>query len=280
MTENLSQGAATNLIDVWDVSTFDRELRRGLDDHASLIRDYIMTDRRLFLEREASDRRLPAPENPFAVDFYRMTERVVMKIMASRTIRGWHYTRMTDDEVVSLRASGIYLSSLETIRSRLAAQVLAGAFSQDAADQLFADSPFSRGQEESRSSKFWMVSHPLTCDDGGVELLLGHWGGEATYFWQQDPKLQATLRQLGKPRVLEVAAPMAYSNHAYCAARATVAAYARRMNCPTEEMAFDFYVVEPLGPQHILDVHTENEPSYMSLGRGYPIFSPGDQLDK
>lgn len=42
---------------------------------------------------------------------------------------------MTDDEIDRLRQGGIYPSSLETIRSRFAAQVAAGAFTQEVADR-------------------------------------------------------------------------------------------------------------------------------------------------
>ena len=39
------------LINVWDVSTFDADLRGDLDAHAEVIRDYFLTSRRVWLER-------------------------------------------------------------------------------------------------------------------------------------------------------------------------------------------------------------------------------------
>jgi hypothetical protein len=39
--------------------------------------------------------------------------------METRTIRAWHYTRLTDAEVVAMRMTGISLSSLDAIRQRL-----------------------------------------------------------------------------------------------------------------------------------------------------------------
>ncbi|RCW82325.1 hypothetical protein C7476_108139 [Phyllobacterium bourgognense] len=62
-----------------------------------------------------------------------------MRLMEARTIRAWHSIRLTDAEVDVLRQGGIYPSSLDTIRSRFAAQAAAGAFSQEVADRLFAD---------------------------------------------------------------------------------------------------------------------------------------------
>ena len=41
-------------IDVWDLDTFDRELIAKLQANGDLIRDCILTDRKLELEREAT----------------------------------------------------------------------------------------------------------------------------------------------------------------------------------------------------------------------------------
>lgn len=223
----MSEGA---LIDVWDVETFDPELRGDLDAHAELFQDYFVTSRRQWLEREASDHTGPYPHNPHAGEFIWVTEHI-MRLMEARTIRAWHYTRMTDAELDAIRQNGIYLSTLDTIRTRFDRQVAAGAFTQDIADRLFTDSPFQHEQLGSRSDKFWMVSHPVEIEDSGVELLLESWGGESAYFWQRDPALQTLLKTIGQPRVLEIAMPLALSRHSYSAAEAVVATYARTLDC-------------------------------------------------
>lgn len=243
------------IIDVWNIDTFDSELRGDLDAHAALICNYMHTSRRQWLEHEASDHRMPCPENPHAGDFMAVKEHV-MRLMEDRTIRAWHYTRLTDTEVDTLRQTGIYPSSLDTIRSRFAAQVNAGAFTQEVADRLFADSPYQSDQLDARSGKFWMTSHPVDIQDGGVELLLESWGGEAAYFWQQDTTLQDMLKNMGRPRVLEIAMPLLHSRHTYSAAEAVVATYGRTLGCRPDKHAFDLYTRQPLGPAHILAVHS------------------------
>ena len=185
-----------------------------------------------------------------------------MRLMEARTIRAWHYTRMTDEEVAALPRDGVYLSSLDGLRVRLAAQVKTGMFNEEVSRSLFADSPFQSEQRGSRSDKFWMVSHPATIDDGGVELLLESWGGESAYFWQRDPELQALLRRIGCPRVLEIAAPLVYSRHSFSAAKAVVATYGRRLGCRPDKGAFDLYTRQPLPAEHVLAVHNEGEPNY------------------
>lgn len=110
--------AAQVLIDVWDIDTFDADLCSILGCNADLIRNYMLTSRRQWLEREASDGIMPYPENPHAGEFLAMTERAA-GLMERRTIRSWHYTRMTDEEVELLRQDGIHLSTLDAIRERL-----------------------------------------------------------------------------------------------------------------------------------------------------------------
>lgn len=258
-----------DVIDVWDTGTFDAELRGDLDVHADVIRGYMLTSRRQGLEREASDHTKPHPENPYAGEFIWVKDHI-MQLMEARTIRAWHYTRMTDTEIDALRQGGIYPSNLDNIRSRLAAQVAAGTFSHEVADRLFSDSPYQSDQRGSRSNKFWMVSHPVDTEDGGVELLLESWGGEAVYFWQRDAALQDLLKRIGRPRVLEIAMPLMHSRHAYSAAVAIVATYGRTLGCRPDKHAFDLYTHQPLGPEHILSVHSEGEPSFGTLARGYP----------
>lgn len=180
------------------------------------------------------------------------------------------FTRLTDNEVTALWQGGIYPSSLDSIRSRFAAQVDAGAFTQEVSDRLFADSPYQSDQFGSRSDKFWMVSHPLDVEDGGVELLLESWGGESAYFWQRDLELQDILKLIGRSRVLEIAVPLTHSRHTFSAAEALVATYGRTLGCRPDKHTFDLYTHQPLGPSHILAVHSEGEPDFGSMARGYP----------
>ena len=259
----------TPIIDVWDVDSFDDGLRADLEADADVLRDFHVSSKRLWLEREASDHLLPYRENPHAGAFQAITENI-MREMEDRTIRAWHYTRMTDAEVAAMRRSGIHLSTLASIRTRLDAQVAAGTFPPRIAERLFADSPFQSDQLASRSHKFWMVSHPRRVEDGGVELLLESWGGEAAYFWQLDEELKELLKSIGTPRVIEIAMPLRHSRHSYPAAAAVVAAYIRMFDATDEKKAFDLYTHQPLPADHILAVHSGGEASFANMGFGYP----------
>lgn len=258
------------LIDVWNASSFDQALQTKLSSQAQLVRDYLTTSHRQLLEREASDHRSAPPTNRFGRRYMDFTEEIG-RDMESRTIRAWHYTRLTDDELQHIRDNGIYPGTLDTLRQRIDAQAAKGLFSRADADALYDASPcHHREQQPGRLGKFWMVSDPEPVDDGGVEPLLANWGGESTYFWLEDERLKQLVVKIGRPHILEIAVPLAKTRHAYSAGCAVVGAFARTLGCRPERGGFDLYAIEPLGPPAILTVHTTGEPTFDKIGRGYP----------
>jgi hypothetical protein len=266
---------ATHVIDVWNVETFDEDLMGKLRAHAELVRNYIATDREIFLEREASGLRPAYRSSPHSENYHSLLEDLG-GAMETRTIRAWHYTRLTDAEVEALRTTGINPSSLDATRRRLGAQVAAGKISADTAEALYAASPFHHSEQVApRSGKFWMTSHPVEIGDGGVTLLLRNWGGESVYFWLNDAQLKAEVASVGKSRVVEVAVPLDATNHAYLAGKAVVATFARSLGCVPDFGAFDLYAARALGPDAVRKVHTEGEAAFPEIGKTYPReFSP------
>lgn len=258
------------LIDVWNIDTFDAALLDELNSKRDLLRDYVLTDKRQFIERETADKWMPHQSNPFATERNYFVEDVIMPAMEERTMRAWHYTRLTDDEIALLRSGGVYLSNLEAIRQRLELQVAARALTTEQAEALYAASPFHR-QNDTRSGKFWMVSHPVSSDNSGVELLLESWGGEGVYFWLRDRQLIELVKGFGVPRVIELAVPVRVTRHAYCAAKAVVATFVRTLGCEPECSAFDLYATSALDADAVLSIHTEGEPNFAALARGYPV---------
>jgi hypothetical protein len=262
----------TNLIDVWDTKTFDEELDALLTRSSGLIRNYVVTENCIFVEydRGRGDRKLMTrPNNPYAAGFLSLKEDLA-KLMRERVIRAWHYTRLTEKEVEQMLKEGLHLSTPATLRSRLNSLVQANLLTSDRAETLYAASPFHSNQLDGRSGKFWVVSHPTPVSDSGVERLLAHWGGEVASFWTEDPALIAGVRGIGQARVLELAIPLAITEHTYSAAQAVAATFGQMLGCVVKQHAFDAYVTSALSPGSIVQVHSEGEPSFSALGVGYP----------
>jgi len=260
---------AERLIDVWDAKTFDPQLTAQLHDQVDVITDYVARDREIFLAHELGrSRSLMRPENVHAGAFIALQE-AMGEAMEDRTIRAWHYTRLTDAEVELARREGIHLSTPQTLQNRLEVLAASGDLTGVQVEALYAASPFHE-QLKSRSDKFWMTSHPIAIDDSGVEPLMAHWGGEVASMWMQDEAHLAPLARIGRPRILEVAVPLALTSHAFSAGCAVVAAYGRAHGAHPEKKAFDLYVHQPLPPSALLAVHTQGEVNFDAMGRSHP----------
>jgi hypothetical protein len=256
-------------IDVWNLETFDKALLAELNAWRDLLRNYELTSKRNFLEQRTTKGWVPLESNTYADQQNYVVEQVILPAMEQRTIRAWHYTRLTDREVALIESSGIYISDLAAIRQRLDAQVAARLLSARTADALHAASPFHQ-QNDNRAGKFWMTSHPVSAEDSGVEPLLAHWGGEGAYFCLTDPELIELVKSFGRPRVIELAVPLLLTRRTHSAAQAVVATYVKALGCEPNWSAFDLYTTSALGADAVLNIHTEGDPNFAALARGYP----------
>lgn len=242
--------ASIQPIDVWDLATFDQELLADLERHSSLIRSYMEAAHAISVQREPGD----VPDNPYADRFLSYVEHVGRE-MQNRTIRAWHYTRLTDAAVAAALREGLYPSTLGSLRRRLSAQVAEGCFTtQDVADKLYAASRMH--SEPQRAGKFWMISHPTTPADSTVQPLLDLWGGEVVNFSQEALAVRPLLA-LGTPRIFEIAVPMDATCHSYPASKAVIDTFAKSLGCRSSAKSFDLYSVEQLPVAAILNVHGE-----------------------
>ena len=247
------------MLDTSNPMTFDLELLAALRDNRALIRDYLIRDREIFDAYDnynGPDRPYLRPENPHSNLFQEFREWLI-PLMENRVIRGFHYTRMTDAELEIMRAEGIRLSTPSYLETRLDALVSADLLTIDEVGTILDQSPF-KTQLDIRQNKFWMVSSHLPMDDGGVKPLLAAWGGEVASMHLTDHDLLAKLQLIGRPRMIEVAAPLSATNKTYSAACAVVAAYALQYGWPSEDGVFDFYVKEDLPADALLNVFTQD----------------------
>ena len=259
-------------IDVWNPGTFDDELVALLDRQASALTSYFEAEYRIIRTHDLSndpDKPILRPPNPYTVGFYELSD-AASRWMEVRNIRAYHYTRMTDAELLELRSNGVHMSTPDSLQRRLDTLVTEGLLTQDAADRLYNESPLQRGQLETRGGRFWLVSHPLEIDDPGVTSLLAYWGGEVANMWIRDTPLLDELRLIGLPRIIEVAVPLAATNHASRAAEAVTAAYARGLGAPAPQCAFDLYAMADLPADAVLGVHSQGDETFDAMGRTYP----------
>lgn len=255
------------VIDVWDIESYDSALRGLLAANDRLITDYARVDREIDAEYRASRLGLRR-DNPHAPAYYRLIDAVADE-MRRRTIRGWHYSRLTDDEIERLLVSGLEPSSLDGLRRRLNARVAAADFTEEQAEAIYRSSPFHE-QLGSRAGKIYMVAMPEPLEESGLEEIIGHWGGESAFFWQRDPQILALLQATGRAAIIEIAMPLVSSRHHGAAGQSAVHRFARSLGCDVAPYDFELYSVDPLPGSAIRAVHRQDDALFGRVGSDYP----------
>jgi hypothetical protein len=247
-----------HVLDTSDPKTFDEELLVVLRGNHNLMQNYLMREREIFetYDNYYGRGRPPLrPDNHFWPPFQAFRDSLT-PLMETRFIRGFHYTRMTDAELEIMRADGIRLSTPSFLKARLNALVSEDLLTVDEVQAILDQSPF-KTQLDIRQNVFWMVSARLPMEDEGVKPLLAAWGGEVASMHLKDNDILAKLQSIGRPRMIEVGAPLSATNKTYSAACGVVGAYALQHGWPSEDGAFDFYVTRDLPADALLDFFTQ-----------------------
>ena len=248
------------MLDTSDPNTFDDELLAELRANHTLIQDYLIRNHEIFETYDnyyGPGRSLSRPDNAHWTRFQAFRDHLI-PLMETRVIKGFHYTRITDAELEIMRAEGIRLSTPSYLEARLNALVSADLLTVDEAETILDQSPF-KTQLDMRLNMFWMVSSRLPMDDSGVNPLLSTWGGEVASMHLSDHDILTKLQGIGRPRMIEIAAPLSATNKTYSAACAVVAAYALQHGWPSEKGVFDFFVQKNLPADALLNVLTQDD---------------------
>ena len=219
--------ASKSLIDLWNPNSFSVELERVLTEESQIVFDYHSESSRLMKEHLNSTPYQSLKPNRFSSDYSWFQENRLTPILAETRIRAWHYARLLDHEVDAMQQR-IVPSSLKFLQERLQTLVAMKMLTQKEADTIVKESPFQT-QGKYRSGRFWTVTVPLHCNDGGVSPLLGSWGGESAYFWLKDTLLTAKLKSMGLPRILEIETALSDDLNAFSASSTVLKAWAKKL---------------------------------------------------
>jgi len=123
----------SGVLDLWDFSTYDSELAAFLKAAEDVIRSYHQEEARIATVVAGLERWEMAPENRFAGPRLELREELG-KLLSSREVRAFHYSRLADDEVAQIHEHGLELSTPESLRRRLDTRVRERDLPQDEAD--------------------------------------------------------------------------------------------------------------------------------------------------
>ncbi|EMG51257.1 hypothetical protein WYI_23400 [Ochrobactrum sp. CDB2] len=270
----------TEIISTWNAKTFTEDIHAFLKEHSETIIRYHRIERQTDEETERLQEWRLRPRNPFS-DAYNRTVESLSDLMAAKTIRAFHFTRMVDFEVEDVFANGFYAPTTEDsfvrLSERVGRLVSAGHLTIQEGDRIFSSSPLNDPEQLRARQGFWMTTGVFRPEDSSVRLLLDNWGGEVGYFWideSQDPDLLTRVQAIGHGRIFEIAVPLTDGNGqpifgCYSAAKDIVNGFAQSHGFQTDRLGFDLSIKTALPTSAILAVHTEGEESYLQFGRDH-----------
>jgi hypothetical protein len=198
-----------------DVGTWPARLMATFDAHEALLRAYHTEEQRTLDDDAWRPPNLPdyvpmalRPSNPFFAERQQFLGSLRSEYFAELALRGFHCTRLTDDEVERIRAEGMTPPSLESLQRRISALASGGLISTRAAQRMARENDAS---DPTRAGRIWFVftAAPLRCQTG-VESLFRYWGGESLYRrHDRDPETGPIVTSVGVARIVEAIVPLA-----------------------------------------------------------------------
>ncbi|MEI7035905.1 hypothetical protein [Fulvimonas yonginensis] len=180
-------------------------------------------------------------------------------------VRGWHCTRLTEDEATCVEAHGLEPLSAALIERRITVQEQRGALPAIVADALRAG---HQGHAPNRASMIWFCFFPpREAGEGGLYRLFNYWGGEAIY-GPHDPDGQAAslLRRLGVPCIVEADVPLAWLPNTFRVATSVARRDLIHHGEPvTEPVEVEHYSVRAIPGDLIRAVHRFPGPQFIAL---------------
>jgi len=255
-------------VDCWNSVTFDDELKSILDANAEVIFSYWDEDKRLMERHLTSEPYESLLSNPYSQRYNQVLENQLLKALARRKIRVWHYARMTDNEVELIKQR-VMLSTLPGLRARLDKLVSDGLLTDVQANEIFQTSPF-QNQSDIRAGKFYAVTIPVPARTAGTEDLLKFWGGESAYFRFCDGPILKSLAKIGNPRIFEVEINLRDSVNAYAVAETVLRAEAVRLGVNLIIDGSDIAVRNQCNDIRVIRAHTCGDELFECVGNSYP----------
>jgi hypothetical protein len=194
------------IISADDQTTWPKELLQILARYETDIRSY-------HRERAAIDRaaeedvmlRVNRPANPYGPGWNHALE-VANETVQGQLLLGYHASRLTEDEVATIQASGLEVLSVDLLNRRLTALRNAGNLSEELFTSL---SSRHQAADDNRAGKVWFVFSAVTLqDESGMERFFRSWGGEALYNSHETRRATGSaLRAPGRPAIVQAAVP-------------------------------------------------------------------------
>ena len=177
------------------------------------------------------------------------------KILKQYSLRGFHCTRLTEEEIFFIRKHGLTLQNLNTLCKRIDKLVVSNQMSKQIADCLMDN---NQSGAINRANKLWFCFFPPhVAGQHGIERFFRHWGGEALYnSHENNPVTGEWLQKIGTPCVIEALVPLKSMPDIRLPYGQFIRSYLKDKGYFIEKgIEFEGYIIEPLNPINIIDIH-------------------------
>jgi hypothetical protein len=153
-------------------------------------------------KQSESDLRLRSlrPQNPYE-QVQHATLNAISGSLANVQFIGFHCTRLTVDEIESVKTGGLHPLSVNLVKSRVNTLLEQSNVSESTARTILDRNEAADSCRAGRVCLFHCLS--TLRDESGLFRLLRCWGGEAVYFWyEEDPHVFGELATIGTPCIV------------------------------------------------------------------------------
>ncbi|MCH8839952.1 MAG: hypothetical protein IH831_04610 [Planctomycetes bacterium] len=133
--------------------------------------------------------------------------RAVLELLQFTTLRGWHCTRLTRNEVEHITTLGMQPPNLQVLQNRIRRVQPDDMFEDKIAERLIEE---NQAGDSNRNGMIWFCFfEPRITGQSGIERLFRSWGGEALYnSHERDPQTGKALQLIGRPCLIEADVPI------------------------------------------------------------------------
>lgn len=175
-------------------------------------------------------------------------------IIGKYYLRGYHCTRLTDQEIKMIEEQGMYLPSKETLESRIRQLVANEQLTVAQAQLLLND---NEANDVNRKGRLWFTFfEPRLASEHGIGRFFRSWGGEALYNAHEENENTGTvLRNIGNPCIIETLLPISGFKGHSLAMKFTKEFMAFKSIARETLNDYEGDITVPLAPEHILAIH-------------------------
>lgn len=237
-----------NIITINSPETWPDDLHQFLNDNYEIIVGW-----------ECSE-----PKTTLACQFDEMIY-AMRDILRTYSLRGYHCTKLTEDEIIHIETNGMLLQDRQSLCVRINSLLNQNLIDNDIASRLRCE---NQADDTNRARMLWFCFFdPFIAGEGGIERFFRSWGGEALYnSHEDDPETGEVLLEIGLPCIIEAIVPMRNLHECYLPETQVYRTYLQsrghHITEPTEHEGYSRYNIDPLNIQAIIKYP---EPRFIEL---------------